>query len=234
MMLVLEAGILLVYILSTVSRGDMGGFGAGFVICLSAIAAALYGYWVVLGIFTDNSYEERKLKEEGTTDLLTGLLNKISFEKEPKTYLRIRDSKQMGALLIIDFDNFKNVNDKHGHLVGDAILKRFGEILKSNFREADIVGRVGGDEFMVLMTGEVPDEVIAAKCDVVEHELNISRIGEAGGFSCSIGVAKGSRHPADRLTTLIWRPLPLPLRSMRSVCIRIIWRACSLIIICRI
>ena len=155
-----------------------------------AIVITAYGYWNVLCEYTDKGSEERILKEEGTTDLLTGLLNKMSFEKEANEYIHRRNRNEMGALLIIDFDNFKNVNDNHGHLVGDAILKKFGHILKTNFRANDIVGRVGGDEFMVMMTGTVPHSVIEAKCDIIQHELNISKIGEAGGFSCSIGVAE--------------------------------------------
>ncbi|MBR1635489.1 MAG: GGDEF domain-containing protein [Lachnospiraceae bacterium] len=158
-------------------------------IFLAAVIVAMFCYWVILGIYTEDSREERSLKEESAVDLLTGLLNKMSFEREAKRYLRSSRNDEYGALLIIDFDNFKSINDEHGHLVGDTILKKFGDILTKNFRESDIIGRVGGDEFMVLMTGDVPDGIIAKKCSDIQHELYISKVGDAGGFSCSIGVA---------------------------------------------
>ncbi len=146
-------------------------------------------YWQILSAMTEGGREERALKEVGAVDLLTGLLNKVSFEREASAYLGSRMNPDEGALLIIDFDNFKNVNDKFGHLTGDAILQKFGKILVKNFREGDIIGRVGGDEFMVMMTGEITDEIIKKHCDIIQHDLYVSRVGEAGGFSCSIGVA---------------------------------------------
>ena len=132
------------------------------------------------------------IKEEGSKDLLTGLLNKISFEREAGKYLTKSRKTEHGALLIIDFDNFKMVNDSFGHLTGDAILKCFGEILMRTFGEADIIGRVGGDEFMVLMTGEVSEELIQRKCDGVEHDLYVSRVGDSRLF-CSSKNYDGSR-----------------------------------------
>ncbi len=157
------------------------------VLALACAITSVYCYFMMLSHLTEESRGERALKEEGQVDLLTGLLNKVSFERKTEKYLSVRGDAKC-ALLIIDFDNFKSVNDENGHLVGDAILKKFGRILKKNFRESDIVGRVGGDEFMVLMTGTVPIEVIDRHCSDVQHELYISRVGEAGGFSCSIGV----------------------------------------------
>ena len=158
---------------------------------MGAVCACIcaYGTWVLLGVYTDNADKEKALKMEGSTDLLTGLLNKVSFEKRAKAYLAGRNPDEGGGILfIIDFDNFKSVNDEHGHLVGDEILKKFGQILKKHFRDEDIVGRVGGDEFMVLLVGNMPEESLRQRCNSIEIALKTSKVGDAGNFSCSMGV----------------------------------------------
>ncbi len=185
----LEAVIMVMYIVYNVFVRDWTILPSGACICLSAAMVGVYSYWVILCDHTYSAYDKRVLKDEGSRDLLTGLYNKVSFEREVKSYLAGRTEEGLGVLMIIDFDNFKRVNDNYGHLVGDEILKKFGEILKKNFRVTDIVGRIGGDEFMVLMTGSVPENIIDMRCSTIEHELQTTTIGDAGGFSCSIGVA---------------------------------------------
>lgn len=154
-----------------------------------AMCVSLYCHWRILLKATQNAASEKNLKRIGSADQLTGLLNKISFERSVQEYMINREKDQDAVLFIIDFDNFKSVNDKHGHLVGDEILKKFGGILKKNFRDNDILGRVGGDEFMVMMTGKVPQETIETRAKKIQLELNVARAGDAGNFSCSIGIA---------------------------------------------
>ena len=185
----MEAGIFVVYLAENIFLGGPAMLPEGCCICLAALAVSVYSYWNILCDHTNSAYDKRVLKDEGSRDLLTGLFNKVSFEREVKSYLVSRDEEGQGVLMIIDFDNFKRVNDNFGHLVGDEILKKFGEILKKNFRVTDIVGRIGGDEFMVLMTGNVPEEIVDMRCSTIERELQNTTIGDAGGFSCSIGVA---------------------------------------------
>ncbi len=144
---------------------------------------------IILANRADAGTDTRIFEEKSQIDLLTGLYNKLSFEEKSKRYLANRNQGEECSLFILDFDNFKHVNDNYGHLIGDETLKAFGKILQSDFRASDIVGRVGGDEFMVLVTGGMPEGYIKKRCDYVQHELNILRIGEAKGFSCSIGVA---------------------------------------------
>ena len=154
-----------------------------------AMCVSLYCHWRILLKATKNASSEKNLKRIGSADQLTGLLNKISFERSVKEYMINREKDEDAVLLIIDFDNFKSVNDRHGHLVGDEILKKFGAILRNNFRVNDILGRVGGDEFMVMMTGQVPLEIIETCAKKLQLELNVARVGDAGDFSCSIGIA---------------------------------------------
>ena len=86
------------------------------------------------------------LKKHASTDALTGLLNKSSSEQELTAVCK----RASGALLMIDLDSFKLVNDIHGHAMGDKVLISFADILRAAVRPTDIVGRLGGDEFIAF------------------------------------------------------------------------------------
>lgn len=172
---------------------------------LLAYMISIVIYWSVLGIYTEERRDNRMLEEKSSTDGLTGLLNKVSCEEEIRHYLDNRKEGAACALLVLDFDNFKHVNDAYGHQIGDDALKKFGDILRRNFRTSDILGRMGGDEFMVLAREPVTEELLIKKCNSILMELATARFGEAKGFSCSIGVAmdpegysfEGLYHTAD-------------------------------------
>ncbi|HBF6776902.1 TPA: diguanylate cyclase [Clostridioides difficile] len=95
--------------------------------------------------------EYNKLIEQSQNDLMTGLLNKSTTEEKIREVLLSCDKSRNYALFMIDVDNFKYVNDTMGHVFGDKILTDLAECLKRNFRKVDIVGRVGGDEFIAFM-----------------------------------------------------------------------------------
>lgn len=95
------------------------------------------------------------------TDQLTALNNKATFTLLAQAAIN-RQNENWGALLIIDIDSFKNINDTYGHDFGDRVLTAVAQRMKSFFRCGDVLGRVGGDEFMVLMT-EVADEQAVEK-----------------------------------------------------------------------
>ena len=123
-------------------------------------------------------------------DLLTGLYNKRSFEDEVKAAIKNKKPGDVSVLLILDFDNFKHVNDNYGHQIGDEVLKAFGMILERAFRTKDIIGRVGGDEFMVFMPN-MPKEFLERSEEIskeILHELAVLKVGDAEHFSCSIGI----------------------------------------------
>lgn len=92
---------------------------------------------------------EEYLRYLGTHDVLTGLYNRAYYEEELK---RLSGSRQYPiSILLADIDGLKQINDHLGHSVGDKIIKRAGEVLKSAFRSEDVVARIGGDEFAVIM-----------------------------------------------------------------------------------
>lgn len=94
-----------------------------------------------------------QLERLSATDDLTGLENRRGFLNHLRRHLAAaRRHGETGVLALCDLDRFKQVNDTHGHPAGDAILRRFAELVRSNVRETDVVGRLGGDEFAILLT----------------------------------------------------------------------------------
>jgi diguanylate cyclase (GGDEF)-like protein len=94
----------------------------------------------------------RKLEYLYKTDGLTGLINRRElFEQLDEEIQRMQRTKSPSTLVYFDLDNFKQINDRYGHQVGDRALKVFAEITTSALRETDILGRVGGDEFILLL-----------------------------------------------------------------------------------
>lgn len=109
----------------------------------------------------------RGLKRCASTDLLTGLLNKSSAEEELTALCRCAS----GALLMIDLDSFKLVNDIYGHSTGDQLLVRFADILRASMRPADVIGRIGGDEFIAFCQGMKDATYIESKAAYINERL---------------------------------------------------------------
>lgn len=103
--------------------------------------------------YVKNIEEEKRaysrLMEKATTDPMTGLLNKMS-TKEIVTGL-LKKNDQSSVILMIDIDNFKSINDLYGHDIGDEVIISMSTIIKNNFRSNAIIGRMGGDEFLVCL-----------------------------------------------------------------------------------
>ncbi len=109
------------------------------------------GRVLAVGKFT-NIATERALMVKAETDSMTGLLNKGSVEyKISECFEEMTNPVQQHFLMILDIDNFKGVNDTYGHMQGDMVIKKVAEQLKKNFRNSDILGRIGGDEFVVFL-----------------------------------------------------------------------------------
>ena len=108
---------------------------------------------------TERRRLERRLRHLADHDDLTGLINRRRFQEELQRHLAEgRRYGLRGALLVLDLDGFKEVNDTHGHSAGDRVLCAVADALRSRLRESDIVARLGGDEFAVLLPRETPAE----------------------------------------------------------------------------
>lgn len=114
--------------------------------------------------------ETKSLEERSRTDVLTGLLNKEAFRSRVEEYLS-SDKSGNGVLLFMDIDNFKRLNDSLGHLIGDDALKDTAVILEEAFGEDSLIGRFGGDEFVVFGLG-VPEREFQVRAERLREKLN--------------------------------------------------------------
>ncbi|CAN7232905.1 GGDEF domain-containing protein [Neorhizobium tomejilense] len=109
------------------------------------------------------AYEE--LHWQSRRDGLTGLLNRSAFMEELQTFSR---EGVTGALIFLDLDHFKSINDRHGHAIGDEVLRRTGQILAAYDGQFNIAGRLGGEEFALFQGGLTVDEMLRWCKDVRE------------------------------------------------------------------
>ena len=143
--------------------------------------------------YTNNVYEllylenidlekrkEKILEKAANLDPLTGVYNRTVFEREVGKYMSQKGSR--GALVILDLDDFKEINDLYGHVRGDEALKTLTKVLRMTFRHGDLIGRFGGDEFMVFIKGieekavldRRMDELFSALCCLTDLPLRCS------------------------------------------------------------
>lgn len=135
-----------------------------------------------------NNLQKLQLEYQANHDALTGLLNRNAFNTV-SAYLE--ENEKEIALLIIDVDRFKEINDAFGHEMGDRSLKRVATLLQELFRTNDYLIRYGGDEFMVIMTGIKEEQkfIIARKIEEMNRDLLDGRAQMMPEFSVSVGVA---------------------------------------------
>ena len=129
-------------------------------------------------------------KRNAEIDNLTGLLNKITFENLCSEYLETLPDDKKAALFVIDLDHFKEANDTHGHQFGDLILKKFAERLREIFDSEDLIGRFGGDEFVVLLKNIRDEKIVAEKAGaILNMATDLNFPDKDSNISASIGIA---------------------------------------------
>jgi diguanylate cyclase (GGDEF)-like protein len=138
------------------------------------------------------SAEASSFRELSLQDPLTGLANRRALEPLLHDALvNLREGGPPLALALLDIDQFKRVNDRHSHMVGDAVLRRLGELLRQLLRSSDFAARIGGDELVVLFGDASPDEAGAA-CDRIQQAVaacDWSSLSPGLEVTLSIGVA---------------------------------------------
>ncbi len=155
------------------------------------------GTMAVLTDITDRKQMEEEIRALSLHDELTGLYNRRGFmtlaEHALKTATRM---KKTIALLYLDVDNFKKINDAGGHKLGDRALVEVGFILRKSFREADIIGRLGGDEFSV-MAMETTKMNVESLTGRLQDRLDLfnARSSAEAGFTLSVSVGVSTREP---------------------------------------
>ncbi|NCC67405.1 MAG: EAL domain-containing protein [Clostridia bacterium] len=132
--------------------------------------------------------EQDEIRKKAMIDGLTGLQNKQTAYSAVNYLLRKRRPSSNDAMMVLDIDGFKSINDTQGHMEGDRVLEKVGEILKRQFRSNDVVGRFGGDEFVVYMQAVGSVEVAEAKAESLVREIGAIEVKNGRHISCSIGV----------------------------------------------
>lgn len=139
-------------------------------------------------VLIDHEKEEMdQLIAQAQRDGLTGILNGETCRVQISESLNAQGKTETGAFILIDLDYFKAVNDTYGHLRGDAALRDIAKLLTECFRLDDVIGRSGGDEFLVYMRNPVSREILEAKCKLLCEKANEIQIADEGYLSLSVG-----------------------------------------------
>ena len=147
---------------------------------------------VTLVDITQRKRNEDKMMADALRDPLTSVLNRRGFEKEGKELIRAND---IGAVLYLDLNQFKSINDRFGHQAGDALLKAFGHRLEFCLRPEDILGRLGGDEFAIVLPGIGVEDAkhVADRLVQTASEAYIIQ-GQEIQCAASVGIALMPEH----------------------------------------
>jgi diguanylate cyclase (GGDEF)-like protein len=175
-------------------------------IALSGVLAVLIfvlatGRLRALSVVSEKSAE---LRHQALHDMLTGLPNRaLIMDRFEQMIARNRRSGTSGAVLYLDLDGFKNVNDTLGHAAGDRLLQAVAARLTSSLRDTDTIGRMGGDEFVVLIDGatllSAPELVAERALEVIRAPFEIDGTPGPLAVTASIGIASGHHKAADDL-----------------------------------
>ncbi|WP_129408439.1 diguanylate cyclase [Marinitoga lauensis] len=159
----------------------------------------IIGGIAIIEDYTQKKIMEDKLKHLATHDLLTGLPNRTLFFENSKNLLSLGKRNNLKyAIMFIDIDNFKKVNDTFGHEKGDELLKHMAKILKETLRSSDIISRFGGDEFVILTQYKNIKDIYTIT-QKLNHKMS-KKFEKNGGFfsiSLSIGVSLFPEHSED-------------------------------------
>ena len=157
-------------------------------------SGALVGICTIARDITERRRVERLVEHQALHDPLTDLPNRVLlYDRIESALARVKRTGAFVAVLFMDLDNFKQINDQHGHLIGDLVLRKLGPRLQSVMRHEDTLGRLGGDEFVIVCAGVANTsaaETIASRiAQVLQAPFDIA--GTAISVTASIGITIG-------------------------------------------
>jgi len=168
---------------------------------LPKLLAVVIGFFALLGILirlilnrdhSDRNEYEKELYQMATKDALTGINNHRHFMEMSRQEFTIhKRNNRMLSVMMLDLDHFKSINDTHGHAMGNQALIHFCNICKSNLREAEIFGRIGGEEFAITLPDTGPDRAALAgeRLRQMLEESTLDKNSKLPPMTVSIGIA---------------------------------------------
>jgi len=183
---------------------DPGGPDLGLPLAVAILGVSLAALLASLIVSWSRGERMRELERQASQDALTGLGNRRRFEEDlAATMARSRRDGTTGALLMLDLDRFKQVNDVHGHPAGDQLIKEVAETLRKRTRASDSLARLGGDEFAVILPrcsrGEAQIAAEAIAGEIREHHPQDG----LDPVTVSIGVAMFGEDPQTSAATVV-------------------------------
>jgi diguanylate cyclase len=213
---IMAAGCLLAYLSIVLLRGHEEDSGVAFraelmqwvVLALTLPAMIALGRQIqsLRHLLNATRYQLEHYEEKSVRDDLTGLYNRRQLKSElEQARLQANTDNVPFCMCLIDVDRFKEINDTNGHLAGDAILKEFAKVASNSIRDSDILGRYGGDEFLLLLKDtDLKGAVMhAERLRVYAHFLDFQKILAQKHISLSIGVAQ--YRPGEKINDLMSR-----------------------------
>lgn len=200
------SSILLTYFISYLKQDYSNlSFSILLAIVIPLIVTSLVS-WPFVNLIIRIDELESEMRKLATYDALTGLLTRRAFFNDASNFVNFAERKQMPlSLIILDFDNFKDINDSYGHPAGDKVLKHFGKSIKSIIRKSDLVGRIGGEEFSLLLPDTSEDTAIEfserlhsiVRKSVINHSQSTIR------YTISIGLISLIPGKKDSIESII-------------------------------
>ena len=178
-----------------------------FSICVPIIVAPLLS-WHLVGLLLKTYRIEEEMRELASHDSLTGLLSRHAFFESAHNYVSLaKRDKSAFSVAIVDLDYFKSINDQYGHPAGDAVLKLFADVVNSVSRRSDIIGRLGGEEFAMILPSTNAGEAyeFAGRLQNAIGKAVLKYKDDMIQYTASIGLASHEPGSEDSIDTLLTR-----------------------------
>lgn len=182
-----EAVVLAILLIFSYFSKPKDAFVQDVYISICAYVLSFISARIILEMRARETLSMKEVTRLSALDKLTHVLNKNALLDRMDSYFEKKKPEEFCAMCIIDLDDFKQVNDNLGHNTGDILLEKVGQLLIENFRAYDIVGRYGGDEFVVLMPRMSDQNILHSRCKALQMFISDINIGGDHSVTASIG-----------------------------------------------
>jgi diguanylate cyclase (GGDEF)-like protein len=175
--------------------------------CIALVVAPPIA-WFLVDLLLRVHRDEQEMRSLASYDSLTGLLSRHAFFDNAKNYVSLaKRERRPFSVMIIDLDHFKLINDRYGHPAGDAVLKLFADVTNSVARRSDIVGRLGGEEFAIVLPNTTVAEALefSARLHTAINNAVLTFKDKAIKYTASIGLTEFDTGSKDSIDDLLAR-----------------------------